>query len=187
MPPAFVLSQDQTLKLDCPNTSIWMIARLKFSIHELSSRPKSWNSDSFQDSLRRAFYFLHRTTFIRTSPPTNPFHNILQFQTARPKSFVSKPSDNKRQQCRRRVWGLYAGHHPVSNPKNRKIEFLRTFFFSLVLASLPRFQTALIKNGFSKHSEAVSSQYDSYKARQNEPCLHLLLASAYADVTNRSQ
>jgi hypothetical protein len=41
MPPAFVLSQDQTLKLDCPDTSIWMIARLKFSIHELSSRPKS--------------------------------------------------------------------------------------------------------------------------------------------------
>ena len=119
--------------------------------------------------------------------PRIPFITSYNFKQRAQKSFVSKPSDNKRQQCRRRVWGLYAGHHPVSNPKNRKIEFLRTFFFSLVLASLPRFQTALIKNCFSKHSEAVSGQCDSYKARQNEPCLHLLLASAYADVTNRPQ
>jgi hypothetical protein len=35
------------------------------------------------------------------------------------------------------------------------------FFCSFVLASLPHYQTALIKNNFSKHSEAVSSQYYS--------------------------
>jgi len=61
------------------------------------------------------------------------------------------------------------------------------FFCSLVLALLPYSQTALIKNDFSKHSEAVSSQYYSYKALQNAPCLRLLLASTYTDVTNRPQ
>nr|ADI19824.1 hypothetical protein [uncultured alpha proteobacterium EB000_37G09] len=75
----------------------------------------------------------------------------------------------------------------MSNPKNRKIEFFMNFFCSLVLALLPYSQTALIKNDFSKHSEAVSSQYYSYKELQNAPCLHLLLASTYTDVTNRPQ
>jgi len=106
-----------------------MIARLKFSIHELSSRPKSWNSDSFQDSLRRAFYFLHRTTFIRTSPPTNPFHNILQFQTARPKntSFRSPQTINAD-----KVVGEFGGYMldiiQCQTLKTEKLNFYELFF-----------------------------------------------------------
>ena len=43
------------------------------------------------------------------------------------------------------------------------------FFCNLVLASPPYSQTSLIKNDFSKHSEAVSRQYNSFIALQNAP------------------